>query len=152
MIPRQLFDWACTNVPAVYFGYCSNEDYMQENGVVWSNTFNSHARSLVRENCTLSYLSQIAQWKSDSTWPQMLPGKRESPIAKNDIPPDSIAKFVMNMWETGYLKKKMTLTTERLHNVSTQQEIVLHVTFSVSFSIMFFVQLIHVVKSMCLQT
>ena len=30
MTPRQLFDWACTNVPVVHFGYCSNEDYARE--------------------------------------------------------------------------------------------------------------------------
>ena len=30
MTPRQLFDWAFTNIPAVYFGYCSNEDYARE--------------------------------------------------------------------------------------------------------------------------
>ena len=30
MTPRQLFDWACTNIPAVYVGYCSNEDYAKE--------------------------------------------------------------------------------------------------------------------------
>ena len=26
----QLFDWACSNIPAAYFGYCSNEDYARE--------------------------------------------------------------------------------------------------------------------------
>ena len=30
MTPRQLFDWACSNIPAAYFGYCSNEDYARE--------------------------------------------------------------------------------------------------------------------------
>ena len=30
MTPRQLFDWASTNIPAVYFDYCSNEDYEKE--------------------------------------------------------------------------------------------------------------------------
>ena len=30
MTSRQLFDWAYTNVPAAYFGYCSNEDYVKE--------------------------------------------------------------------------------------------------------------------------
>ncbi len=29
MTPRQLFDWACTNI-AAHFGYCSNEDYQRE--------------------------------------------------------------------------------------------------------------------------
>ena len=28
--PRQLFDWACSNIPAAYFGYRSNEDYERE--------------------------------------------------------------------------------------------------------------------------
>ena len=30
MTPRQLFDWASTNIPAVYFGYCSLVDYEVE--------------------------------------------------------------------------------------------------------------------------
>ena len=30
MTPRQLFDWASTAVPSVYFGYCSMEDYERE--------------------------------------------------------------------------------------------------------------------------
>ena len=30
MTPRQLFDWTCSNIPAAYFGYCSNEDYVRE--------------------------------------------------------------------------------------------------------------------------
>ncbi len=30
MTPRWLFDWACSNIPAAYFGYCSNEDYVRE--------------------------------------------------------------------------------------------------------------------------
>ena len=30
MTPRQLFNWACSNIPAAYFGYCSNEDYARE--------------------------------------------------------------------------------------------------------------------------
>ncbi len=30
MTPRQLFDWASISIPAVYFEYCSNEDYKRE--------------------------------------------------------------------------------------------------------------------------
>ena len=30
MTPHQLFDWACANIPAVYFGYCSSEDDARE--------------------------------------------------------------------------------------------------------------------------
>ena len=30
MTPRRLFDWACSNIPAAYFGYCSNEDYVRK--------------------------------------------------------------------------------------------------------------------------
>ena len=30
MTPHQLFDWACSNMPAAYFGYCTNEDYVRE--------------------------------------------------------------------------------------------------------------------------
>ena len=30
MTLRQLFDLACSNMPAAYFGYCSNEDYARE--------------------------------------------------------------------------------------------------------------------------
>ena len=33
MIPHELFDWACTNVPAVYFGYCSNEDVRERSSM-----------------------------------------------------------------------------------------------------------------------
>ena len=38
MTPWQLFDWACANIPAVHFEYCSSEDYTREQStVVWSN-------------------------------------------------------------------------------------------------------------------
>ena len=30
MTPRQLFDWASANIPAVHFGYCSLVDYEVE--------------------------------------------------------------------------------------------------------------------------
>ena len=30
MTPRQLFDWASTSIPAVYFDYCTNEEYVRE--------------------------------------------------------------------------------------------------------------------------
>ena len=30
MTPRQLFEWACSNIPAVSFEYCSTEDYKRE--------------------------------------------------------------------------------------------------------------------------
>ena len=28
--PYQLFDWACNNIPATYFMYCRNKDYVRE--------------------------------------------------------------------------------------------------------------------------
>ena len=30
MTPWQLFDWACANIPAVHFEYCSSENYTRE--------------------------------------------------------------------------------------------------------------------------
>ena len=30
MTPHQLFDWASTSIPAVYFDYCTNEEYLRE--------------------------------------------------------------------------------------------------------------------------
>jgi len=30
MTPRQLFDWACSNITTAHFGYCNNEDYVRE--------------------------------------------------------------------------------------------------------------------------
>ena len=57
MTPRQLFDWASTNVPNVQFSYCSIEDY-KENNIILSNAFTVLAQFQVRENCTPLFPSQ----------------------------------------------------------------------------------------------
>ena len=42
MKPHQLFDWACSNIPAGYFGHDSNRDYVREQINLEYIAFNYH--------------------------------------------------------------------------------------------------------------
>lgn len=76
MTPRLLFNWVCSNIPAAYFGYCSNEDYAREQSSLERRFQLSRTIPGTRK---LHFLcrSQIAQWKSSFTHHLMFPGKRE---------------------------------------------------------------------------
>ena len=98
MIPHQLFDWACTNVPVAYFGYCSNKGYAKERSSLeqrfqLSRTIPGMRKlhSFVRiSNSTVEvrhYSATDASRKEGVT------------LAKNDVPPESIAGFVVCLYE-----------------------------------------------------
>ena len=98
MTPRQLFDWACTNIPAVYFGYCSNEDYARE-----QSSLERHfqlSRTIPGTRKLHSFVPI-----SDSTVEVRLysasdASRRERvTLAKDDIPLESIAGFVTCLYD-----------------------------------------------------
>ena len=61
MTPRQLFDWASTNVPSAHFGYCSMEDYGKE-----QCTLSNRDDPCGWRNVSFACLSS---WKTSSTQP-----------------------------------------------------------------------------------
>ncbi len=64
MTPRQLIDWACTNIQAADFGYCSNEDYQREEQNLEKQKNlekrfkNSHIFLVLERSCIPLFLSQ----------------------------------------------------------------------------------------------
>ena len=128
MTPRQLFDWASTNVPAVHFGYCSMEDYEREQhnleqrfqqsrtipGTRKLHSFVPISKSTVR----VSFYSA-----SDNS------RKERVTLTKNDLPPESIVGFVTclcdgNWWLACVLKiiqeeSQVKLTFLHPHGPST---------------------------------
>ena len=98
MTPRQLFDWACENVPAVYFRYCSDEDYERERSSLerrfqlsWTIPSTRKLHSFVPiSNSTLKVRLYSAPDASR---------KKKVTLAKNDIPPESIAGFVTCLYD-----------------------------------------------------
>ena len=97
MTPCQLFDWTCTNVPAAYFGYCSNEDYAKEQSLEWRfqlarmipGTRKLHSFVPI-SNSTVEVRHYSA---SDAS------RKERVTLAKNDIPPETIAGFITCLYE-----------------------------------------------------
>jgi len=89
----QLFDWASVNVPGAHFGYCSNEGYESEQRILDQRFQQSCTISGTRKlhsfvpvsNSTVevrSYSSSDASRKERVT------------LAKDDLPPETIAGFV----------------------------------------------------------
>ena len=93
MTPRQLFDWASVNVPAAHFGYCSNEDYKSEQRILDPRFQQSRTIPGTRKlhsfvpvsNSTVEVRSYSA---SDAS------RKERVTLAKDDLPPETIAGFV----------------------------------------------------------
>ena len=93
MTPRQLFDWASTNVPAVHFGYCSTDDYQREQHNL-EQRFNQ-SRTIPGTRKLHSFVPasnskvRVRVFSASDTF------KEETvTLAKNDLPPESIVGFV----------------------------------------------------------
>ena len=93
MTPRQLFDWACANIPAVHFEYCSSEDYTREQSSLEQRFALSRTIPGTRKLHSFVPLSDsTVQVKHYST--SDISRKERVSLAKSDIPPELIAGFV----------------------------------------------------------
>ena len=98
MTPRQLFDWACSNIPTAYFGYCSNGDYEREK-ISLEHRFKL-SRTIPGTRKLHSFvliLDSTVQVKFYSLSDDSR--KERVALAKNEIPPESIARFVTCLYE-----------------------------------------------------
>ena len=94
MTPCQMFDWACTNVPAVQFGYCSTEEYEREQ---------CYLEHHFEQSCTIPGIRKlhsfvpISKGKVTVTVYSASDTSREERVtlSKNDLLPESIVGFVM---------------------------------------------------------
>ena len=93
MTPRQLFDWASTNVPAVHLGYCRTDDYQREQHNL-EQRFNQ-SRTIPGTRKLHSFVPasnskvRVRVFSASDTF------KEETvTLAKNDLPPESIVGFV----------------------------------------------------------
>ena len=93
MTPRQLFDWASTNVPSAHFGYCSMEDYGKEQCTLERRFHKSHTIPGTRKLHSFVPISnsklRVSYYSASST-------SREERItsATTDLSLDSIVGFV----------------------------------------------------------
>ena len=101
MTPHQLFDWAYTNIPAVYFGYCSSEDYAR---------VQSSLERRFQLSCTIPGTRKLHSFVplSNSTV-EVRPystsdtsRKERVTLVKNANPPESIAGFVTCMYDENW--------------------------------------------------
>ena len=93
MTPRQLFDCACSCIAAAHFGYCSNEDYAREQSSLECHFQLSHTIPGMRKLHSFVPISDSTvevKFYSSSD----VSRKERVALAKNDIPPESIAGFV----------------------------------------------------------
>ena len=101
MTPRQLFDWACSNIPAVYFGYRSNEDYKREKNSLEHRFQQSCTIPGTRKfHSFVPILDSTVQVKFYSL--SDVSKKERVELAKNEIPPESIAGFVTCLHEENW--------------------------------------------------
>ena len=130
MTPRQLFDWACSNIPTAYFGYCSNEDYEREKislehrfklSCTIPGTRKLHSFILILDSTVQVKFYSLSD---DSR-------KERVALAKNEIPPESIVGFVTCLHEEKWWlacvlevcseKKEVKLTLLHPHGPSNSQ-------------------------------
>ena len=93
MTPRQLFDWACTSIPAAYFGYCSSEDYAREQSSLERRFQLSRTIPGTRKLHSFVPISnstlEVRSYSASDTF-----RKERVTLANSDIPPELIAGFV----------------------------------------------------------
>ena len=93
MTLRQLFDWACTSVPAVQFGYCSTEEYEREQLYLEHHFEQSRTIPGTRKLHSFVPISKgkvrVSVYSASDT-------SREEKVtlSKNDLLPESIVGFV----------------------------------------------------------
>ena len=101
MTPRQLFDWACNNIPAAYFGYCSNEDYVREQSSLEHRFQLSRTIPGTRKlHSFVPILDNTVEVKFYSS--SDVSRKERVALAKNEIPPESIGGFVTCLYEENW--------------------------------------------------
>ncbi len=98
-----LFNWACTNILAAHFGYCSNEDY-QEKRFQNSRTIPGTIPGTRKLHSFVPVSNTKVKVRNYSA-SEVVKEERVS-SAKNDISPDSIVGFVTclcdgNWWLAG---------------------------------------------------
>ena len=93
MTPRQLFDWASTNVHGVHFGYCSMEDYERELHCLEQRFKESRTIPGTRK---LHSFVPISNRKMKVSFYSASDTSREEKVilGKNDLSPESIVGFV----------------------------------------------------------
>lgn len=93
MTPRQLFDWACTNVPAVHFGNCSMEDYERERDNLEQRFALSRTIPGTRKLHSFIPISNrkvaVRFYSASDTFRE-----EKVTVGKNDLPLESISGFV----------------------------------------------------------
>ena len=98
MTPRQLFDLACTNIPAAYFGYCSKEDYAREQSSLKHRFQLSRTIPSTRKLHSFVLISDSrVEFKFYSS--SDVSRKEKVTLAKNNIPPELIPGFVTCLHE-----------------------------------------------------
>ena len=92
MTPRQLFDWACTSIPAAYFEYCSSEDYAREQSSLERRFQLSRTIPGTRKLHSFVPISnstlEVRSYSAADTF-----RKEKVTLANSDIPPELIAGF-----------------------------------------------------------
>ena len=97
----QLFDWACSNIPAVYFGYCSEQDYEREKNSLGHRFQLSRKIPGTRKfHSFVPILDSTVQVKFYSL--SDVSKKEREDLAKNEIPPESITGFVTCLYEENW--------------------------------------------------
>ena len=98
MTARQLFDWACSNISAAHFGYCSNEDYRKELSSLEGRFQLSRTIPGTRKlHCFVPVSDSTVEVKFYSS--SHTSRKERVALGKNEIPPESIAGFVTCLHE-----------------------------------------------------
>ena len=78
MTPHQLFDLTCSNIPAAYFRYCSNVDYVREQSNVEHHSQFSCTIPGMRKLHSFAPISNSnSTVEVNFTHHLMFPGKRE---------------------------------------------------------------------------
>ena len=98
MTPRQLFDWASTNVPAVHFGYCSTEDYRREQNNLERRFHQSRTIPGTRKLHSFMPVSKskvrVRVYSASDAFKE-----EKVTLAENDLPPESIVGFVTCLYD-----------------------------------------------------
>ena len=108
MTPRQLFDWACTNVPSALFGYCSFEDYEREQHSLERRFHQSRTIPGTRKLHSFVPIStskvRVGAYSASDTFRE-----ERATLAKNDLLPEVIVGFVTCLLESSLWWHKLMI-------------------------------------------